>query len=338
MSFVQSKIVKENCIRELEESICTRRGTCWGKTDDRLPKQCFPPAIVRLDNEQLQFHHICGGDSMDKNKSVHVIRASPTAKIHLRYFLLLAGGSVILLFRSRLFARDPIIRVQVCTIDQLERNTRNRSERRRFFSFFFLTIERKGKRDAGKISLRNTRDESQSLNRYDGDCLSAEKGDVWVMESPQTRGYLLIVIFVTSFHCSCLSLVTAPSHWDTDSDEKKKKTTTEPASSAACLPARWLASVFFGCIGTAGRTRHLMDRHPSITNECYNRLASYVSCQWRHAVRFIHTNTSTVAHDWPWRCKYLGCAESIRVSSSRLKKLVFSKDEISRWKENRTNN
>lgn len=111
--------------------------------------------------------------------------------------------------------------------------------------------------------------------------------------------------------CCYCSLALEHGQW------RKKKTTTEPASLAACLPAPWLASVFFGCIVTAGRTRHLIDRHPSVTNECYNRLASYVSYQWRHAVRFIHTNSRRSRMTDPEDASNLGCAyeESIRTSS-----------------------
>lgn len=118
-----------------------------GETDDRLPKQRFPPAVVRLDNEQLQFHHIRGGGPRHKNESVHVIKAFLSAKIHLHLVTLSPPrrwkrNSV--LFRSRLVARDPIIRVRVCIIDQSERNTRNRSERRRSLSL--PTTERKKKK------------------------------------------------------------------------------------------------------------------------------------------------------------------------------------------------
>lgn len=189
-------------------------------------------------------------------------------------------------------------------------------------SLVFLATERKRKRDARRIPLRNTQNESQCLNgclKCGGDRLSAKEGgdSARVTGSPQTWGwYFPIFIFITSSH-RCLPLVvTAPSHWNTDSDEKKK-TTTEPASLAACLPAPWLASVFFGCIVTAGRTRHLIDRHPSVTNECYNRLASYVSYQWRHAVRFIHTNSRRSRMTDPEDASNLGCAyeESIRTSS-----------------------
>lgn len=81
------------------------------------------------------------------------------------------------------------------------------------------------------------------------------------------------------FSRCCRSLALKHGQWR----KKTKETTTEPVWLLACLPRGWHRV-------TGGRTRLLMDRHSSVTDERYNRLASYVNCQWRHAVRFIHTN------------------------------------------------
>lgn len=257
--------------------------------DDRImrnvTKQCFPPAIVRLDNEQLQFHHICEGDSSIKNKSTDCtwgfsLDENPPPPPTLSSLRRRKRNSVIQVAITRARPNYPSTGLYYRSIGT--KYTEQIGAQTLFLSLFFLAIERKRKRDA-RIPLRNTRDESQCLNGClkCGDDPLIRRGGRRFHTSDGISSNLGMIFsdrYLHNFLSRCLSLVTAPSHRNTDSDGKKK-TTTEPASLAACLPAPWLASVFFGCIVTAGRTRHLMDRHPSVTNECYNRLASYVSYQ-----------------------------------------------------------
>lgn len=56
MSFAELKIAK-TALEDRKKAYAYGE-VLVGETDDRLPKQRFPPAIVRLDNEQLQFHHV----------------------------------------------------------------------------------------------------------------------------------------------------------------------------------------------------------------------------------------------------------------------------------------
>jgi len=49
---------------------CTQRIFVEGsRRNNSLPKQRFPPTVVRLDDKQLQFHHICGRGPSHTNKS-----------------------------------------------------------------------------------------------------------------------------------------------------------------------------------------------------------------------------------------------------------------------------
>jgi len=52
-----------------------REGGRGGEAGRRLcyrsPEQRFPPTVIRLDDEQLQFHHICGRGPRHTSKAVH---------------------------------------------------------------------------------------------------------------------------------------------------------------------------------------------------------------------------------------------------------------------------
>jgi len=118
-----------------------RRGEAGRRLCYRSPEQRFPPTVIRLDDEQLQFHHICGRGPRHTSKAVHAWeplsrlpgragrRTGEEVVLPRLLLLLLRGGGACCALRvlgSLLTARDPIIRAG--DIDQ-SRATR-RSETR----------------------------------------------------------------------------------------------------------------------------------------------------------------------------------------------------------------